>query len=175
MREYEGEGRTFDAYTSLTPSHPYILAPSHKALTMTHQLNHETLAAVRRALKAGARHTEIARDMDLAVSTIARIASDRRLRRRKLALLSEAELPEDDPPPDYAASRLRRCPGCGGMVYRWPCLACRLRGGAGVTECESAGEIGSAIDLRHSSAACGVTFEPTPSGVGNECIKNEAA
>ncbi len=94
-------------------------------------LTHEQLRAVRRALRAGARYTEIARDLDLAVGTIARIASDRKLRRRKLDLLTDADLPEDDPPPEYAARRLRRCPGCGGMVYQWPCLACRLTGRAG--------------------------------------------
>lgn len=22
----------------------------------------------------------------------------------------------------------RRCPGCGQLVHRWPCLACKLRG-----------------------------------------------
>jgi hypothetical protein len=38
-----------------------------------------------------------------------------------------ADLPEDDAPPDYVATNLRRCQGCGGMVYQWPCLTCRLR------------------------------------------------
>jgi hypothetical protein len=41
--------------------------------------------------------------------------------------LAEDELPEDDQPPEYLAANLRRCPGCGGMVYQWPCLACRIR------------------------------------------------
>ncbi len=85
------------------------------------------LKSIRRLLRAGVRHTDIARRFDLAVGTIARIASERKLRRRKLHLLTEADLPEDDQPPDYLAANLRRCPGCGGMVYRWPCLACRIR------------------------------------------------
>src|SRR5262245_66119990 len=85
------------------------------------------LKSIRRLLRAGVRHTEIARRFDLAVGTIARISSERKLRRRRLHLLTEADLPEDDPPPDYLAANLRRCPGCGGMVYHWPCLACRLR------------------------------------------------
>jgi hypothetical protein len=42
-------------------------------------------------------------------------------------LLGELDLPEDDAPPEYVASNLRRCPHCGGMVYQWPCLACQLR------------------------------------------------
>jgi hypothetical protein len=37
------------------------------------------------------------------------------------------DLPEDDAPPDYVATNLRRCQGCGGMVYQWPCLTCQLR------------------------------------------------
>jgi len=86
-----------------------------------------TLKSIRRLLRAGIRHAEIARRFDLAVGTIARIASERRLRRRKLHLLTESDLPEDDQPPDYLAANLRRCPGCGGMVYQWPCLVCRLR------------------------------------------------
>jgi hypothetical protein len=92
--------------------------------------------AVWRMLEAGARHVEIARELDLSVSTIARIADDRRQGRYPLMSEegvfgeawqpSEEELPEDDAPPDYVASNLRRCPGCGAMVYVWPCLACRL-------------------------------------------------
>ena len=87
-----------------------------------------TLQSIRRMLRSGIRHAEIARRLDLAVGTISRIASVRRLRRLKLHLLAPDELPEDDPPPDYLAANLRRCPGCGGLVYRWPCLACRLIG-----------------------------------------------
>ena len=47
----------------------------------------------------------------------------------------EGELPEDNAPPDYVAANLKRCAGCGGMVYHWPCLACtgaeRAASGAG--------------------------------------------
>jgi len=86
-----------------------------------------TLKSIRRLLRSGVRHAEIARRFDLAVGTISRIASERRLRRLKLHLLTDEELPEDDPPPEYLAANLRRCEGCGGTVYRWPCLACHLR------------------------------------------------
>ena len=86
-----------------------------------------TLKSIRRLLRAGVRHAEIARRFDLAVGTISRVASERKLRRRKLHLLTDADLPEDDQPPEYLAANLRRCQGCGGMVYQWPCLACRLR------------------------------------------------
>ena len=33
-----------------------------------------------------------------------------------------------DPPPGYDEAAVRRCPGCGGKVFRWPCLVCQLRG-----------------------------------------------
>jgi len=85
------------------------------------------LKSIRRLLRAGVRHAEIARRFDLAVGTINRISSERKLRRVKLHLLTEADLPEDDAPPDYLAANLRRCEGCGGVVYHWPCLACRIR------------------------------------------------
>lgn len=36
------------------------------------------------------------------------------------------EEPDDDP---LAAAKARatRCPGCGGLVYQWPCLTCEGR------------------------------------------------
>jgi hypothetical protein len=124
------------------------------------RLTHLDLRTIRRLLSQGVRHVEIARRFDLAVGTIARISSDRKLRRRKLALLSEADLPEDDPPPDYQSQRLHRCPGCGGMVYQWPCLTCQLRGD---------GEVGSACRAEPdppttSSAAPGSSRQEEPTG-----------
>jgi len=90
---------------------------------MPHTLTLPEFQAVRRALAAGMRHTEIARELNLSVWTIARIASERRYVRDDLA---DGDLPEDDAPPDYVAQSLRRCASCGAMVYLWPCLACRL-------------------------------------------------
>ena len=95
---------------------------------MSHTLTLPQLCSIRRMLRAGCRHTEIARAMNLSVGTVSRIAADRRLR---YAQLPETELPEDDPPPDYNATHLRRCADCGGMVYLWPCLTCRMRGHVG--------------------------------------------
>jgi hypothetical protein len=91
--------------------------------------------AVIRRLEAGWRHTEIARELELAVSTVARIADDKRQGRYPTTgedgelgqwQPGEEELPEDDAPPGYVAGNLRRCGGCGAMVYLWPCLACRM-------------------------------------------------
>jgi hypothetical protein len=33
---------------------------------------------------------------------------------------------EDDTPPGYDAANVRRCEGCGSLVYLWPCLGCKL-------------------------------------------------
>ena len=78
--------------------------------------------AVRRALAAGQRQVDIAREFDLGIWTIERIAARLRYDEDPLAV----ELPEDDAPPDYSAANLRRCSGCGAMVYVWPCIACQL-------------------------------------------------
>ena len=91
---------------------------------MSRPITQLELRAIRRLLKSGARHIEIARELDLSVTTIERIASDRLLRYRRE--VPDDELPEDDPPPGYHASNLRRCFTCGAMVYLWPCLTCRM-------------------------------------------------
>jgi hypothetical protein len=35
-------------------------------------------------------------------------------------------LPEGDTPPGYDPANIRRCQGCGSLVYLWPCLACQM-------------------------------------------------
>ena len=79
--------------------------------------------AVKKALAAGARHVEIARELDLSVWTIARIADDPRF---KADEVPESDLPMDDAPTDYVAKNLRRCGGCGAMIYVLPCIACQM-------------------------------------------------
>src|SRR5678815_5115307 len=81
------------------------------------------VAAIERCLAANMRHAEIARRFDLSVWTIARIADRRRFQRDEHADPT-TELLEDDGPADYQAQNLRRCPGCGAMIYVTPCLAC---------------------------------------------------
>jgi hypothetical protein len=90
---------------------------------MDHRLTHPEVLTVRTLLARGWRHTEIARELNLSVWTIARIHDDWR---HQLDPLTEDELPVDDAPPDYQAENLRRCDGCGAMVYVWPCIACRM-------------------------------------------------
>jgi hypothetical protein len=94
---------------------------------MTRRLTPHQYAALCQALAAGRRHVEIARSLEISPWTIARVADD--LRRQGSLdpppLLPEEGLP-DDSPPQFSARQLRRCPGCGGMVYLWPCLACQM-------------------------------------------------
>ncbi len=89
---------------------------------MSKRLTAIEVRRVQRLLMAGWRHVEIARELELSVWTVQRIANDPDL---QADLVPECALPVDDGPPDYEAAQLKRCPGCGGMVYHWPCLACR--------------------------------------------------
>ncbi len=94
--------------------------------TITPQQYH----AVRQMLRAGLRHCEIARELNLSVWTIAKVADRRRyLPDGENGAASGQDVPaeelcEDDSPPDYVAQNLRRCPQCGAMVYIWPCISC---------------------------------------------------
>jgi hypothetical protein len=61
----------------------------------------------------GLTHEKIAHRLAMSPANVGKIA-------RQLG----AETPAADRPPGYDPRNLRRCPGCGGMVYLWPCLAC---------------------------------------------------
>src|SRR5262249_37544151 len=78
---------------------------------------------VQRAIARGRRHVEIARELNLSVWTIAKIADDRRFDPPPVG--DEKQL-ADNGPCDYVALNLRRCPGCGAMIYISPCLACQM-------------------------------------------------
>lgn len=90
---------------------------------MSHRLTIPEFLAIRRALAAGMRHVDIARAFDLSIWTIAKIKDEQRF---AVDPIGEDELPVDNAPADYEAQNLRRCPGCGAMVYIWPCPACKL-------------------------------------------------
>jgi len=92
-------------------------------IAMQHRLTIDQFIIVRRMLRRRWRHHEIARALNLSMWTIARIADDRQMRRDPVP---EEELPEDDAPADYVANDLRRCGGCGALVYVWPCIACQM-------------------------------------------------
>ena len=93
---------------------------------MSHTLTQHEFLTIRHLLRAGWRHVQIARELNISVWTIARIADRRRFLPEELGAdeVPADELCEDDSPPDYTAQNLRRCPGCGAMVYLWPCIAC---------------------------------------------------
>jgi hypothetical protein len=117
---------------------------------MVRRLTFCDLEGVRRALAVGMRHVEIAREHRLGVWTVDRIAARERYARE---LLTEGDLFEDDAPPDYVPDDLRRCAGCGGMVYVWPCLACRAGVRAGSRGQGSEGGIQNA-ECRIQNAEC---------------------
>jgi len=93
---------------------------------MSKLLTQTEFLTVLHLLREGWRHVQIARELNLSVWTVAAIADRRRYLPAEPAegAISAAELGEDDAPPDYSAANLRRCPGCGAMVYVWPCIAC---------------------------------------------------
>jgi hypothetical protein len=91
-----------------------------------------TAADIRRVrflLRAGFRYPQIARETGWSIWTIARIASHPCFSRLVAddSDLEEDEVLTDDAPPEFAADRLRRCDGCGALVYQWPCLTCEAR------------------------------------------------
>ena len=89
----------------------------------TRRLTENEFYAVRRAILAGLRQVEIARELNLSVWTIARVADTLRF---VTDSVTDEQLPVDDAPPDYVAKNLRRCGGCGAMIYVTPCVACKL-------------------------------------------------
>src|SRR5215212_2822980 len=93
---------------------------------MSKVLTHAEFLVIRRRLRDGRRHADIARELNVSVWTIARLADRRRYLPDELeeSEVPAAELCEDDSPPDYVAQNLHRCPECGAMVYLWPCIAC---------------------------------------------------
>jgi hypothetical protein len=81
---------------------------------------------VSRLLTEGFSRAEIVRRTGFCPSTVARLARGQRRPRR-------VPVP-DDAPPGYDPDRVRRCPGCGGNVYLWPCLKCLCEGRLEVPE-----------------------------------------
>ena len=82
----------------------------------------ETADLVRRLAAQGWQQRLIARQLQLSRSTVSRIV----LGQWRPKTESTAALPFDDL---FAEQRLhaKRCDGCGGFVYHWPCLTCEAR------------------------------------------------
>jgi hypothetical protein len=73
----------------------------------------------------------IARRFDLSAATISRKLREIRNETASAPLPAtfrpgERPPPGDETPPGYDPANIRRCRGCGALVYLWPCLACCL-------------------------------------------------
>ncbi len=64
--------------------------------------------------------TRIAAETGLSETTIAGIAAGQ-VSPSRIAV-------DDDHPLREQMLSARRCPGCGGLVFSWPCLACQITG-----------------------------------------------
>jgi hypothetical protein len=93
------------------------------------RITHAQLRTVQYLLAERWRHTQIARETSLSVWTVSQIDNSRRFQDQAIPDedIPDDELPADDGPPDFEAGKMRRCTGCGGMVYQWPCLTCEHR------------------------------------------------
>jgi hypothetical protein len=63
---------------------------------------------------------EIAAETGLSTATVVAI-SEGRIGPSRIAV-------DDDHPLRDEMLRAKRCPGCGGLVFIWPCLACQITG-----------------------------------------------
>jgi len=91
--------------------------------TISQKLTLEEYEEICRWLRKRYRYAAIAKRLNLSLWTITRVATELRYRQEPM---TEEDLFDRDAPPGYRASNLHRCPTCGGLVYLWPCLGCRL-------------------------------------------------
>lgn len=76
---------------------------------------------VRELLADGLSHAQIAASVPVGLATIEGIATGE-LRPSRIVVDA------DDPEREQMLAA-RRCPGCGAMVYVWPCLGCQVASG----------------------------------------------
>lgn len=86
---------------------------------MTSSLCSVDLRRVAELAAQGYSHRWIARRLNINRAAVPEIL--RRLRQE-----TEPVAERCDDPPGFDLANLRRCAGCGGIVYLWPCLACSL-------------------------------------------------
>ncbi len=77
---------------------------------------------VRERLADGLPHDFIALEVGLSTGTIAGIAAER-IRPSRIVV-------EEDDPLREEMLTAKRCPGCGALVFTWPCLACQMAAAA---------------------------------------------
>ena len=75
---------------------------------------------VRQRLADQATAFEITAETGLSATTVAAIAAGR-IGPSRIAV-------DDDHPLREQMLSAKRCPGCGGLVFVWPCLACQITG-----------------------------------------------
>lgn len=74
----------------------------------------------------------IARRLGIDRDSVAQIL--RETQRKPLEVIFPSDLPKpEDDPPGFDPANIRRCAGCGALVYLWPCLACWLAAEANET------------------------------------------
>ena len=83
---------------------------------MNRRVTPEIAALARQLLDLGWPQRLIARQLHISVPTVSRIATGQ----------WKPATQREDPLAELEQSATR-CPGCGGLVYHWPCLACELR------------------------------------------------
>ena len=75
---------------------------------------------VRERLTEPVTASEIATETGLSTATVVAIAAGR-IRPSRIAV-------DDDHPLRDQMLNAKRCPGCGSLVFVWPCLACQITG-----------------------------------------------
>lgn len=84
----------------------------------TSPLSRRDFLRVRELLAENIPRNAIAAKVELPVETVNDIAAGRAKPSRIIV--------DPDDPQHEAALNSQRCPGCGGMIYRWPCLGCQI-------------------------------------------------
>jgi hypothetical protein len=73
----------------------------------------------------GHSHRWIARRLGIDRETVGQYL--RNTQPKPVEIIFPSDLPKpDDDPPGFDPANLRRCSGCGALVYLWPCLTCCL-------------------------------------------------
>jgi hypothetical protein len=76
------------------------------------RLSDEARQEIRNLAASGVLQSEIARMFEVSIPTVWRIVTH--------------DVPRREWDPAAKTKHSNRCPGCGKMVYVWPCLACMV-------------------------------------------------
>ena len=84
---------------------------------MSERVTPEQAEYARRMLEFGASQRNVARHVGISVAVVNRIAQGK----------WRPTLKDDGHPYWRERQRAKRCDGCGGYVYLWPCKTCSMR------------------------------------------------